>query len=113
LAICTTTSRSNINALISAALGAEGLALFETIVCGEDVRHKKPSPEAYLRVLEDLGVEAHDCLAFEDSHNGLRAAMAANLRTVITPSLFTADESCEGATRVLRDLDRFELSEFD
>jgi len=112
LAICTTTSRSNFDALITSVLGADGLSLFQPIVCGEDVRHKKPAPEAYFRVIDELGVPASDCLAFEDSSNGLRAALAANLRTIVTPSLFTDDESFEGAFQVLPNLEHFDPSKF-
>jgi len=70
LAICTTTSRVNIVEHVEATLGAEGLV----IVSGEDVRRKKPAPDAYLRVLEALGLRADECLAFEDSRSGLLAA---------------------------------------
>ena len=87
LAICTTTSRINVEALIASTLGAGGLGLFDVIVAGEDVRAKKPAPDAYLRAIQSLGVPAEPCLAFEDSRNGLLAAQAANLKTVITPSL--------------------------
>ena len=80
LAICTTTSRVNIVELVEATLGAEGLGLYEVIVSGEDVRRKKPAPDAYLRVLEALGLRADECLAFEDSRNGLLAARAAGSR---------------------------------
>ena len=44
LAICTTTSRVNVNALIEATFGAEGFDCFEAIVAGEDARAKKPAP---------------------------------------------------------------------
>jgi beta-phosphoglucomutase-like phosphatase (HAD superfamily) len=51
-----------------------------------------------------LGLPASACLAFEDSANGLQAARAAALATVITPTSYTADHSFEGALRVLPDL---------
>ena len=109
LAICTTTSRVNVLALLDSTLGAADADLFEVIVCGEDVRAKKPDPEAYALVLDRLGLEAGDCLAFEDSRNGLRAAMAAGLRTIITPSEYTSHETFDGAWRILPDLTSFEL----
>lgn len=109
LAICTTTSRVNVLALLDSTLGAVDARMFEVIVCGEDVRAKKPDPEAYELALERLGEEARDCLAFEDSRNGLRAATAAGLRTVITPSEYTSHETFDGAWRILPDLRTFEL----
>ena len=108
LAICTTTSRVNIVELIEATLGGEGLGLFEVIVAGEDVRCKKPAPDAYLRVLEALGLSADDCIAFEDLHNGLVAAKAAGLTTIVTPSRYTSHEDFDGAAIVLPDLSGFE-----
>jgi beta-phosphoglucomutase-like phosphatase (HAD superfamily) len=47
-----------------------------------------------------LGLAPEDCLAFEDSENGLRAAMAAGLPTVITPNDFTATHDFKGALRI-------------
>jgi HAD superfamily hydrolase (TIGR01509 family) len=99
-AICTTTSRVNIDALLVANLGAEVSALFDTMVCGEDVIEKKPAPEAYLLVLRSLGLSAGECLALEDSSNGLKAARAAGIRTVVTPSWYSSGEDFSGASEV-------------
>ncbi len=65
LAICTTTSRVNIVELIEATLGADGFGLFEVVVSGEDVPAKKPAPDAFLGVIEALGLSPDECLAFE------------------------------------------------
>jgi HAD superfamily hydrolase (TIGR01509 family) len=105
LAIVTTTSRANIAALLNAAFGPEGAGAFATVVCGEDVARKKPDPEAYLLALDRLALSAEDCVAFEDSRNGLLAAQAAGLRTIVTPSLYSAHEDFTGAWHVARDLD--------
>ena len=109
LAIATTTSRSNVEALLAATFpGADGL--FDPIVAGEDVVAKKPAPDAYLQAVEKLGLPADACLALEDSINGLTAARAAGLATVVTPSLYTAHESFEGAARVIPDLTSLDLA---
>ena len=113
LAICTTTSRVNVDALVGATLGADGLDLFEVIVAGEDAPVKKPAPDAYLLVLEALRLRPEECLAFEDSRNGLLAARAAEIATVVTPSLYTAHETFDGAALVLRDLGDFDLADVD
>jgi HAD superfamily hydrolase (TIGR01509 family) len=112
LAICTTTTRVNIDELVAATLGADGPGLFEVIVAGDEVRRKKPAPDAYLRAIDALGLEAGRCLAFEDSHNGLTAALAAGLTTIVTPSFYTSHESFEGAALVLPDLSGFDLQAF-
>jgi len=104
LAIATTTSRSNLAALLTHA----ALPEFDAIVAGEDVSSLKPHPEVYLKALELLDLPADAALAFEDSANGLRSAKAAGLRTIVTPSFYSAGEDFAGATAVLRDLDGFE-----
>ncbi len=109
LAIATTTSRVNVEVLIGATLGSAGLALFEVIVAGDEVAKKKPAPDAYLKALEDLQLPAAKCLAFEDSRNGLSAALAAGLATIVTPGLYTAADDFSGATRILPDLTLFRL----
>jgi HAD superfamily hydrolase (TIGR01509 family) len=109
LAIATTTSRPNVINLLGATLGSNALAWFTSLRTGEDVAHKKPDPEVYLHVLADLGLRAGDCIAFEDSENGLRAAQAADIRTIITPSLYTRHERFDGAARILADMTGFAL----
>ncbi len=105
LAIVTTTSRANVEALLSAAFGATGPGLFAATVSGEDVRRKKPDPEAYEIALRRLALPAEACVAFEDSRNGLLAARAAGVRTVVTPSLYSAGEDFSEAWLVASDLD--------
>ncbi len=109
LAIATTTSRANVEALLAATFAGDGETLFETLVCGEDVAAKKPDPEAYVVALDRLGLAPADCLALEDSSNGLSAARGAGLRTIVTPGLYTAHERFEGAAEVRSDLTGFDL----
>jgi HAD superfamily hydrolase (TIGR01509 family) len=105
LAIATTTSRANVLALLTAALGRDGAGMFDAMVCGEDVKRKKPDPEVYRLTLSRLGVAAEACVAIEDSRNGLLAARAAGLRTIVTPSVYSAGEDVSGAALVATDLD--------
>ncbi len=100
LGIVTTTSRSNLDALIAATLGDAALGRFATIVCGEDVARKKPDPEAYHLALRRLGLDPADCIAVEDSANGLRAARAAGIAAVIVRSIYTRDDNFDGALAV-------------
>ena len=104
LAIATTTSRANVTSLLHATLGRTRLGWFSSIRTGEDVAAKKPDPQVYRLVLDDLGLSGRDCLAFEDSENGLRAANAASIATVITPSVYSAKDDFTGAVSILPDL---------
>jgi len=104
LAIATTTSPVNIAALMRPAIGADWRSHFLAIGDASNAPIKKPHPQVYLKVLADLGLQAADCVAFEDSSNGLHAAMAAGLDTVITPNGFTAHHDFKGALRVVPDL---------
>jgi HAD superfamily hydrolase (TIGR01509 family) len=104
LAIATTTSHGNIDALLSRALGARWAAEFDAIVAGDDVRHKKPAPDVYLEILARLKLEPSDCVAIEDSANGLIAASRADIPVLITRSMFFRDDDFGAARVVLDDL---------
>lgn len=101
LAITTTTSLPNVHTLLQVALGEEATSWFATMVTGEDVEHKKPDPQVYLKALQRLNLRAANCIALEDSDNGLKAARAAGLTTVITVNPFTALQRFPGACVVL------------
>jgi HAD superfamily hydrolase (TIGR01509 family) len=109
LAIATTTSRENVDALLAAALGRAWAGLFRVIVAGDEVARKKPAPDVYLRVLAALGLPASSCLAFEDSRNGLLAAQSAGIPVVIARSTYFDDETFDGAFRVVGDLSELAL----
>ncbi|MDH2400131.1 HAD family hydrolase [Bradyrhizobium sp. SSUT18] len=104
LAIATTTSHGNIDALLSRALGPRWAADFAAVVAGDDVRHKKPAPDVYFEILARLKLNASDCVAIEDSANGLIAASRANIPVLITTSMFFRDDDFGEARVVLDDL---------
>jgi beta-phosphoglucomutase-like phosphatase (HAD superfamily) len=66
------------------------------------VPNKKPAPDVYLWVLQQLGVKAADCIALEDSDNGLRAALAAGIRTYITRNAYTRGHALKARRRSSR-----------
>ena len=101
LAIATTTTPENVTALIEHALTPEAVGWFEVIAAGDVVPAKKPAPDIYRYALDKLGLAPETCLAFEDSKNGLRAARAAGLRTVITVNDYTRDQDFTDAVLVL------------
>jgi HAD superfamily hydrolase (TIGR01509 family) len=104
LAIATTTTRSNVVALLEANLGPESLGWFEIIATADEVPDKKPSPAVYDYVLEGLGLPAKDCLALEDSRNGLCSAQAAGLATLVTINDYTRDDDLGSAELVIDQL---------
>ncbi|MCB1329303.1 MAG: HAD-IA family hydrolase [Maritimibacter sp.] len=104
LGVATTTGNPNVDALCLACWGQPAAEIFDAVVAGDDVPNKKPAPDAYLRVLELLGVPAEAAIAFEDSRNGLVSALGAGLRVVVTPSIYTGGEDFTGAACVLPDL---------
>ena len=103
-AIATTTSLPNVEALLGAAYGRDGMGLFETICAGDSVANKKPAPDVYLATLEEMKLRPDECIAIEDSRNGLVAATAAGIPTVITPGIYTDDQSFDEAMLVTEDL---------
>ena len=104
LAISTTTSAANVEALLLSAFGSEGTAKFEVICGGDSVANKKPAPDIYLLTLEQLGLRPEDCIAIEDSRNGLLSAHRAGIPTVVTPSIYTDDQNFDEAAWVVDDL---------
>ncbi|EFP96881.1 HAD family hydrolase [Vibrio caribbeanicus] len=65
---------------------------FDNITCGCEVTQGKPNPEIYLLAAQRLGLKPQCCLAFEDSNNGVKSAVAANMVTYQIPDLVTPSE---------------------
>jgi HAD superfamily hydrolase (TIGR01509 family) len=104
LAIATTSDPENVLALLENALAPDSASWFAAIAAGDMVAIKKPAPDVYLYALEKLALPANECLAIEDSHQGLRAATGAGLQTVITVNRYTQDEDFSAAVLVLNHL---------
>ena len=88
MGIASTTSRANVEALLRHHLGAAWQGLFAAIVCGEDVRLKKPDPEVYVRALRQLGLGWLQAVAIEDAPAGVAAARAAGVPVLVTRSAY-------------------------
>ena len=104
LAISTTTNYDPLRALFEGTLGTDVLDRFDAVAAGDMVRVKKPAPDLYLLALKELGLPPEDCLAMEDSRNGLVSAQAAGLETLITINTYTEDQDFSGALAVVSDL---------
>lgn len=101
VAIATTTTPANLDALLRTPFGSGWRRHFAAVCDGGNVTRKKPAPDVYLAARQGLGVAATECIAFEDSENGLKAATAAGIRTIVTPTAFTALHSFGDALLVL------------
>ncbi len=104
MAIATTTSPENVDALLRHTLHELPEGFFEVIGAGDIVPAKKPAPDIYAWVLERLDLPARACLALEDSRNGVLAARGAGLPVLVAESSYTAGEDFTGALAVLSDL---------
>ncbi|MCR5652851.1 MAG: HAD family phosphatase [Ruminococcus sp.] len=63
------------------------LKYFDALVCADDVSRGKPHPDPFLKAAEKLGLKPEECLALEDSINGIKSAHAAGMITVMIPDL--------------------------
>ncbi len=104
IAIATTTTPENVTYLLQSTLGKDAIELFAVIGAGDIVPHKKPAPDIYFWVLDQLKLEPSQCIAIEDSENGILAARAAGLPTLITVNNYTQQQNFDGAVAVLSDL---------
>lgn len=104
LAIATTTTAENVSALLEVGLGRDWERYFAVNGCGDIVPHKKPAPDIYNWVLNELGLAPQDCIALEDSYNGLQAALAAGIKTYVTTNPYTHTQDFTGATAIFDDL---------
>jgi len=101
LGIATTTTPANVSALLKNTLGEEGESWFEVIAAGDIVPAKKPAPDIYTYAMQAMNLSAKDCIAFEDSENGIQSSMGADLKTIITINDYTATHDFSGAAIVL------------
>ncbi|WP_353721676.1 hexitol phosphatase HxpB [Dyadobacter sp. 676] len=85
---------------------------FDTWHSGELEEHTKPHPAVYLSTAKKLGVSPEECIAFEDSHAGLRAAHAAGMITVSVPAAEVfEDKKFDMAHYKIPSLEKYILSE--
>ncbi|MGE5757332.1 MAG: HAD family hydrolase, partial [Sideroxydans sp.] len=98
------TSPENVAALLEVGLGKDWAKHFDAIGCGDIVPQKKPAPDIYNWVLTELKLAPQDCIALEDSYNGLQSALAAGIKTYVTMNPYTHKQDFNGAAAVFDDL---------
>ncbi|WP_428623604.1 HAD family hydrolase [Sedimenticola sp.] len=105
LAIATTTTPANVDALLNRFFGPQGDHPFELIAAGDVVPAKKPAPDIYRWALEKMQLSPDDCAAIEDSRNGLLAAQSAGITTVVvTVNGYTDNEIFTDASLIVDQL---------
>jgi HAD superfamily hydrolase (TIGR01509 family) len=103
LAVASTSAKPSVDAVLRFTVGDVTAAQFK-VFAGDIVPKKKPAPDIYLFASQELGVPPDRCIAVEDSRNGLLAATAAGIKTVVTTSYFTTAENFDEAVLVLDSL---------
>lgn len=91
LAIATTTTPENVEMLLRHGGSRDLNGWFEVVAAGDQVAAKKPAPDVYRLALARLGLRPAACLAIEDSHLGVAAALGADIRALVV--------TCTGYTR--------------
>ncbi len=84
--------------------------LLDVVVARDDVTNVKPDPELFLLAARRLGAPPAGCVVFEDSPNGMRAALAAGMRCVAVPNALTRTLARPEVDLVLESLDERPLA---
>lgn len=101
-AVATAATRENAHSHLTRA-GL--LSRFANVLTRDDVARAKPHPDVYLAAAAAIGRDPADCLAVEDSVNGVRAAHAAGMMTIMVPDIAPPDpETTSLCVAVLADL---------
>lgn len=111
VAVVSTTTSANALELLGSHFKRPACRGMDLLVCVDEVPRRKPAPDLYQRALSLLRKPAGACLAFEDSANGLRAAHAAGLAAIVTPSRWTMAQDFTGADALLPGLDDLSLEQ--
>jgi HAD superfamily hydrolase (TIGR01509 family) len=104
LAVASTSAEESVRAVLEVAAGQANAARFAAVLAGDIVPRKKPAPDIYALALSRLGASVANAIVIEDSKNGLEAARALGLTTIITVNGYTAHEDFSGAALVLDQL---------
>ena len=101
MGIATTTTPQNVDALLIGNIGGDVLDWFEIIAAGNIVPEKKPAPDVYDYALQQMGLKPEDCLAVEDSENGVLSAVAAGLPVLVIESEYSTDHDLSAAALIV------------
>lgn len=110
VALVTTTSGANVDALLAGLAPQLDRDDFDVVITRDDVADTKPHPSAYETALARLGITADQAVAVEDNVDGVTAAKAAGLRCIALPNENTAGHDFDEADTVTDALDPSILS---
>ena len=99
---------SNINFVID---GLHIRHYFNAIISADDVQHSKPDPETFKKCADELGIEAKDCLVFEDAPKGVESAMNAGMDCIVITTLHQSEEfdKYNNIVSFIKDYNKFTL----
>lgn len=92
LSLALATSADKVKMLINLEEIGLPAETFNAIITGEDVLHKKPAPDIYLKAAEHLGLKPEECLVVEDAVSGVKAGKAAGCKCLAVTTSFRAEE---------------------
>lgn len=103
VAVASTSAPESVKSVLDSVVGPE-IANGIPVFAGDVVQAKKPAPDIYLLALDSLGADPAATIVVEDSAVGMRAAVAAGLACIVTPSSYTVGEDFGPATAVVTSL---------
>lgn len=74
---------------------AKILDFFQAIVTGDMIEQGKPAPDIYLRAAKEIGEKPENCIAIEDSFNGIKSAYRAGMKTIMVPDVVMPTEEID------------------
>ena len=104
MAIVTASTTENVSTLIAEMFGQDAVSWFDVIATGDLALEKKPAPDIFNYCLQSLNLLAENCLVIEDSENGVKAAIAADIPTIVTYNDYTKQDDFTGALSVFEHL---------
>ena len=102
--VASTSAEESVRGVLASAVGADVAASLDGVFAGDIVKHKKPSPEIYERVMRDMHISGGEGVVIEDSGIGAQAAAAAGLGHLVTLSYYTRDDDFPFAAAVMTSL---------
>ncbi|NJK85813.1 MAG: HAD family phosphatase [Bacteroidales bacterium] len=106
------TSADETKMLINLKVAGLEAKMFDALVNGLEVEHKKPHPEIYLKAAEKVGIQPSQCLVIEDAINGIVAAKSAGCKCLALTTSFSADK-LENADWIVKDLSEIDDEYFN
>jgi len=100
LALASSSDQQQVDTIMSRLVN-KYQTIFDAVVTGDDVQNKKPAPDIYLKVIEQLKLAPESCLAFEDSHAGVESAKAARVKCFAIRNRYTEEKNLQKADRII------------